>query len=195
MDQIRAQIRAVLNGDARAFAKLVDQHKRLVSHIVFRLIPAESDREDLCQDVFLKVYQNLDGFHFNAKLSTWIARIAYNTCLNFLDKKRESLYEDLAPVGETLDSLPVDNDRPDTITEQRQQAVRLCEEIDQLPVQYGLILSLYHLQDMSYAEIGRILSMPDGTVKSYLFRARRLLKERLVSRAAEEKDYVCAVNI
>jgi RNA polymerase sigma factor (sigma-70 family) len=195
MDQIRAQIRAVLNGDARAFAKLVDQHKRLVSHIVFRLIPAESDREDLCQDVFLKVYQNLDGFHFNAKLSTWIARIAYNTCLNFLDKKRESLYEDLAPVGETLDSLPVDNDRPDTITEQRQQAVRLCEEIDQLPVQYGLILSLYHLQDMSYAEIGRILSMPDGTVKSYLFRARRLLKERLVSRATEEKDYVCAVSI
>ncbi|MDD3731275.1 MAG: sigma-70 family RNA polymerase sigma factor [candidate division Zixibacteria bacterium] len=68
----------------------------------------------------------------------------------------------------------------------RNLAYRLCQEIDELPVSYGLILSLYHLQEMTYKEISDILSMPEGTVKSYLFRARKLLKDRLVKNYCRE---------
>jgi len=190
MDNDRRLIDDILAGRRKAFESLVESYKRLVSHVVFRMVTNETDREDLCQDVFIKVYQNLARFREQSKLSTWIARIAYNTCLNHLEKKRVPLYEDCMPGGETLDSCAGDWSGPEEWTESRHTSVRICEEIDRLPVRYGLILSLYHLQDMSYAEIGGILCMPAGTVKSYLFRARKLLKEKILARYTREE--LCA---
>jgi len=190
MDKTRTLVRRILDGDAGSFQKLVTDHQRLVGQIVFRMVSNPTEREDLCQDVFVRVYQNLGRFQFQAKLSTWIARIAYNTCLNFLEKKRLPLYEDQVPEGETVDSCTADVESPDQWTQSRQMTVRICEEIDSLPVIYGTIVSLYHLHEMTYAEIGEILSLPDGTVKSYLFRARKLLKERLTARF--EREELCA---
>jgi len=186
----RQLIDDILTGKRGAFEALVEGHKRLVSHVVFRIVSNRADREDLCQEVFVKVYQNLARFRKQSKLSTWIARIAFNTCLNHLEKKRLPLYEDCSVEDETIESCPGDWPSPDKWAESRSTSVRVCEEIDHLPVRYGLILSLYHLQDMSYAEIGKILSMPDGTVKSYLFRARKLLKERMLSKYTREE--LCA---
>lgn len=190
MEDARALVGRILDGDPGSFQKLVSDHQRLVGQIVFRMIPNLTEREDLCQDIFVRVYQNLDRFQFQAKLSTWIARIAYNTCLNFLEKKRLPLYEDQAPEGETVDHCSGETAGPDQWTASRQMSVQVCEEIDNLPVIYGTIVSLYHLQDMTYAEIGEILSLPDGTVKSYLFRARKMLKERLAARFQREE--LCA---
>lgn len=190
MGESHQLISQVLEGDQHAFVTLIQQHQRLVSQIVFRMIPGDEDREDICQEVFIRVYQNLAGFEQKSKLSTWIARIAYNTALNHLQKKRVPLFEDQSPEGETLDDCPLDDVSPEDWTASRQAAVRLCKEIDRLPVLFGTIVSLYHLHDMSYAEIGEILSLPDGTVKSYLFRARKLLKDRLV--AAYNREELCA---
>ena len=96
MKDINSQaIERVLAGDSEAFRVIVENHRRLVGHIVFRMVPRRTDREDLCQDVFVKVYRNLGGFKFESRLSTWIARIAHNTCLNFLEKKKAVLYGDL----------------------------------------------------------------------------------------------------
>jgi len=186
MSQSRELIAKILNGDPKAFAQLVCQNEGLVYQIVFRIIPGMHDREDVCQDVFLKVYQNLSGFQFQSKLSTWIARIAYNTALNHREKKRVPLYEDSAPEGLTVDDCMGNDDSPAEWVHGRQAAIMLSEEIDKLPVMYGTILSLYHLQDMTYAEIGEILSLPDGTVKSYLFRARKMLKDRITVRYSGE---------
>jgi len=190
MNDSRKLVARILSGDPNSFQKLVTDNQRLVGQIVFRMVSNTTEREDLCQDVFVRVYQNLDRFQFQAKLSTWIARIAYNTCLNFLEKKRLPLYEDRVPEGETVDDCQGTSEAPDKWTEARQASVRLSEEIDALPVIYGTILSLYHLHEMTYAEIGDILSLPDGTVKSYLFRARKMLKERMVARF--EREELCA---
>jgi len=190
MTDSKALVDKILAGNPNAFTTLVKQNERLVAQIVFRMVPSRHDREDICQEVFLKVYQNLDRFQHQAKLSTWIARIAYNTSLNYIEKKRVPLYEDHSPEGETLDDRPSNAATPAQWTESRQAATRLCEEIDKLPVLFGTIVSLYHLQDMSYADIGDILSLPDGTVKSYLYRARRMLKERMIARYNEEE--LCA---
>jgi len=190
MENTRTLVDKVLAGDPGSFQKLVSDHQRLVGQIVFRMVSNTTEREDLCQDVFVRVYQNLDRFQFQAKLSTWIARIAYNTCLNFLEKKKMPLYEDQVSEGETIDDCQGATQGPDQWAESRQRSVQVCEEIDGLPVLYGTILSLYHLHEMTYAEIGEILSLPDGTVKSYLFRARKMLKERLVARF--EGEELCA---
>ena len=190
MNNTRALVDKILSGDPGSFQKLVSDHQRLVGQIVFRMVANPTEREDLCQDVFVRVYQNLDRFQFQAKLSTWIARIAYNTCLNFLEKKRLPLYEDHVSEGETIDDCQGEIQGPDRWAESRQRSVQVCEEIDGLPVLYGTVLSLYHLHEMTYAEIGEILSLPDGTVKSYLFRARKMLKERLAARF--EREELCA---
>jgi RNA polymerase sigma factor (sigma-70 family) len=180
-------VRHILDGDKRAFRTLVEQHQRLVGHVVFRMLPMEADREDLCQEVFLRVYQNLGRFRFDAKLSTWIATIAHNCCLDFLAKKRLPLYDDLAVDGEMPEPAAPDSFSPEQITSDGETAGILRREIDHLPPVYKTIVTLYHLDDLSYGEIARIMNMPEGTIKSYLFRARRLLKDRLAVQFQGEK--------
>ena len=78
----------ILAGDQQAFRNLIEQYQKLVSHIVFRMISHQVDREELCQEIFIKVYRNLASFKFQSKLSTWVGRIAYHACINFLKKNR-----------------------------------------------------------------------------------------------------------
>jgi len=187
---MKALVDDILAGNRNAFRDLVEQHERLVRQVVYRMLPNQADREDVCQDVFVKVYQNLAGFEFNCKLSTWIARIAYNTALNHLDKKRVPLLGDCIDENTTTDHWPTESPSTELFAENREMAVKLATEIDALPVMYGVVLSLYHLQEMKYNEIAEILRVPIGTVKNYLFRARQMLKDRLVSRFAAEE--LCA---
>lgn len=182
----RILVREVLDGHGEAFGDLIKRYRRLVSHIVYRMILNAEDRNDICQDVFIKAYRSLSRFRFEAKLSTWISRIAYNTCLNHLQKKREELLDECLLEAESIDSMPADNAGPDAILAARDISQRLRAEIEQMPIAYRTVLTLYHLEEMTYAEIGDVMDLPEGTVKSYLFRARRHLKERLISRYSEE---------
>jgi RNA polymerase sigma factor (sigma-70 family) len=179
-------VKKTLAGNKKAFESIIQQHQRLVSHVVFRMVQNPADQEDVCQDVFLKVYENLGGFKFESKLSTWIARIAYNTCLNYLEKKRVPLFDDLAPEERSLETVPGNSSNPDETVEGKEISVLLRSEIDKMPVHYRTILTLYHLDQMSYKEIGETMDLPEGTVKSYLFRARRLLKDRLMAKYQRE---------
>ena len=173
----RALVNQIRHGNCEAFRTLVDQHKRLVSHLIYRTAGDIADHEDLCQDVFLKVYQNIHKFREDAKLSTWIAQIAYNTGINYLRKKKPSSYEDHAAILATFED---DTEQPDIETERRDIQSRIAEAIDHLPIQMKTIVTLYHLDEMSYKEISHIMNMPEGTVKSYLFRARKKLKKHLM---------------
>lgn len=175
-------VKKILSGEINAFEALIRQYQRLVSHIVFRMIHKQEDREDICQEVFLQVYQNLGSFKFESKLSTWIARIAYNRSINYLEKKKTPLYDDLSPVEESIEMQSKDSLAPDTFTEHTDRSSRLHVEIEKLPIRYRTILTLYHIDEMKYNEIGEITGLPEGTVKSYLFRARKLLKERLLKK-------------
>jgi RNA polymerase sigma-70 factor (ECF subfamily) len=180
MAESRNEIASALSGDRQAFRRLVAKHQRLVSHVVFRFVRDPDDREDLCQEVFISVYQNLASFRGDCKLSTWIGRIAHNKCLNWLEKKRLPRYDDLGD-DVTIDEAADESAEPDQRSEQRDLARHVRAAIDRLPALYGTILALYHLEEMSYREIGEIMNLPEGTTKSYLFRARRMLKESLAA--------------
>jgi RNA polymerase sigma factor (sigma-70 family) len=186
LDDERHLVEQILAGDGVAFARLIDRYKALVVHIVYRMVSNSEDREDICQEVFVKIYRNLTGFRFESKLSTWIARVAYNTCMNHLEKKREILLDEFRPDLETLDELPGGANPPDEYAEEMDLSIRLRAQIETLPVAYRTILTLYHLEGMSYGEIGRVMGLPDGTVKSHLFRARKHLKDKLLSRYRKE---------
>jgi RNA polymerase sigma factor (sigma-70 family) len=81
-------VKQVLSGSDAAFRLLISKYERLVIHMVVRVIQDDMDREELCQDVFVKVYEKLGAFNFNSKLSTWIATIAFRTAVNFAKKKK-----------------------------------------------------------------------------------------------------------
>lgn len=173
-------IEKILSGDDRAFGKLVVKYQRLVSHIVFRMIRDGGDQEDVCQEVFLKVYKSLKSFRGDSKLSTWIGKITYNRCVDYLNRKKIPLMDD--DYESAAGYIPDENAAPDIMAEAGEISQMLQAEIGKLPPLYRAVVTFYHLDELTYAEIGDIMKLPDGTVKSYLFRARRLLKERLVSK-------------
>jgi len=183
----RLLIEKIQAGDKKAFQSLIEEYQRLVSHIVFRMVYNKADREDICQEIFIKVYQNLRGFRFESKISTWIAKIAYNSCINYLQKKKIPLFDDHSPGDETIENLSGDYTLPDSFTEERDIASRLKVEIEKMDIQSRTILTLYHLEEMNYTEISQIMGMPKGTVKSYLFRARKKLREKLMSKYQKEE--------
>jgi RNA polymerase sigma-70 factor, ECF subfamily len=182
----RVLVSRILDGDSAAFRQLVDDYQRLVSHIVFRLISDRQDREDICQDVFVKVYQNLGRFRFESKLSTWIGQIAFNTGISYLEKKKlPAVEETTADYEKPVDGF--ESPRPDTLAETRDIAEHVRGEIDKLPSHYRVVLTLYHLDGISYAEIADIMNLPEGTVKSHLFRGRKMLKDRLTAKYRVEE--------
>jgi RNA polymerase sigma factor (sigma-70 family) len=179
-------ITAVLRKDVNAFRKLVIQYERLVISIVFKMIDQKEDCEDICQDVFLKVYENLPSFRFQSRLSTWIGNIAFNTCVNFLQKRKHILLEDLAkPVYpdddgcQTKIKLSIEDagNAPDKILLQKEQGALLSAGIEQLSIIQKTVLQLFHQNGLSLQEVSEVTGLPVSTVKSHLFRARKYLKE------------------
>ncbi len=177
----------ILGEEKNAFAELIEQYKKLVFHIVFRIVKDEEEREDVCQDVFIKVYQGLKGFKGDCKLSSWVGKIAYNTSLNHIGKRHDDLWEDMGNREVFLESINGNGHHPDYIATQSNYGKILRSEISRLPEQQKIIVSLYHFDDLSYKEISDITGLPDGTVKSYLFRARQTLKERLEKKYKSEE--------
>lgn len=180
----------VLGGNAAAFGQVVRRTEGLVTQMVFKMVRHPADRPDLAQEVYLKVYKNLAGFKFQAKLSTWVGQIAYNTCLHYLEKKQlvlldpaEALADDDAPGPRaTTTQVASPATDPEAALFGHDLANILGAAIEQLPPLYRTLVALYHQQELSYEEIAQITTLPDGTVKNYLFRARKQLKHHLLAR-------------
>jgi RNA polymerase sigma-70 factor (ECF subfamily) len=181
----KALVAQVLGGDTQAFRVLIKSHERLVSHMIGRLIDRKEDREELCQDVFLKVYEKLNEFTFQSKLSTWIATIAYRHGINHLRKHRIEIQE--LRESEDIRERFISSDNVEENIADQQVDNMVLQMIEKLPLQYRAILTLYHVQEMSYPEIVEITGLPEGTVKNYLFRARQLLKEKVKKYLGKEE--------
>lgn len=181
----RTLVKNVLAGDMQAFRLLIHQHERLVAHMIGRIIKKDEEAEELCQDVFMRVYDKLGEFNFQSKLSTWIATIAYRHAINHL-RKEKMTFSDI-PDEESFTRHFVETNNPESLAEESDLDSFVMKLIDELPVQYKTILTLYHVQSMSYPEICEITGMPQGTVKNYLFRARNLLKEKVKKYLGKEE--------
>lgn len=166
----------ILRGDFRAFELLVGQYQKLVFFVVNRLVHHLQDKEDICQEVFIKVHLALPKFQFQSKLSTWIARIAYLTTVDHLKKSKTEL---LVDYPESIDNYHFTDDSPELELMKKDTAAYVNKLIEKMPLQYRTVLTLYHLNEFTCPEIEQITGIPEGTVKSHLFRARRILKEKI----------------
>ena len=189
-------VERVLGGDTNAFGIIVKNTENLVAKIVFDTITNDGDRKDIAQDIYLKAYQKLSTFKFQSKLSTWIAQIGYNTCIDFLRRKKlvlaENIFEESesGPDNDVLDMINnakgnIDRSA-DTFVIKKNVAEIVKAGIEKLPTVYKTLVTLYHHEELSYEEIGTITGLPEGTVKSYLFRARKELKNHLLLQYKKE---------
>ena len=154
------------------------------------MVSNETDREEICQEIFIKIFQNINSFKFNSKVSTWIGSIAFNETANFLKKNKMTFIEDFSnqESGQSaMESIP--SEEPEIFENFVQKEIKnsILSELEELPVHYRTILTLFHMDELSYTEIGEITNLPEGTVKNYLFRARKILKEKLLAKYKMEE--------
>ena len=186
----KALVGHVLRGDHAAFGQIIKNTEALVAAITFKMVADTEARKDLAQDIYLKVFHKLDSFKFQCKLSTWIAQIAYNTCFSWLEKKKLLLPGQAEGDDETQDDMldaishqntPFFTSSTESVIYKKQTTLIIQQAITKLNPVYRTLVALYHQQDYSYAEIALITGLPEGTVKSYLFRARKALQQSLAS--------------
>lgn len=178
----RQIIQQIRQGDRTAFSALVQQYQKLVFHMVQRVVQRPQDVEDVSQEVFIKVYNRLDTFAFESTLATWIARIAYLTAIDSVRKVRSNPL----PVEPAMEQLFCTDETPEQALIRTDMTSYLQQLIAHLPESYRIVLTLYHLEEFSYLEIEHITGMPIGTVKNYLFRARKLLKGKLADSLTDD---------
>ncbi len=171
-------------GNRAAFNVLVETYQSKIINMAYGMLSSQEDAYDAAQEVFIKVYRNLDRFEGKSSLSTWIYRITVNVCNDFLRKRTRtaptvSIYpdsddDDDRPM-ELKDSAPTPHERVE-MTE-TQELVR--KALDELSDEFKTVITLYDLEGLSYDEISEILKCPVGTIKSRLNRARKALKKKL----------------
>ncbi|GAC1406334.1 MAG: sigma-70 family RNA polymerase sigma factor [Ktedonobacteraceae bacterium] len=172
-------VAASKSGDQDAFAMLVQRHQHRVFNLVYRMLQQYDEANEVTQETFLAAWQGLPTFRGDARFSTWLYRIAYNCCLKQVEqRKRDNALHTAIEAEQRLEDADSET-RADTAIDAHERQTLVREQLSTLPTKYRLVLVLRHLQEKTYEEMAEILAMPIGTIKTHLFRARNLLKERL----------------
>ena len=175
----RELVAASKAGNQDAFAQLVQLHQRRVFGLVFRVLQQYEEASEVTQETFLAAWQGLPSFRGDARFSTWLYRIAYNCCLKQLEqRRRDQALRAAVQAEQSFHEVNCDEPATEQLEVRERQAL-VREHLSLLPAKYRIVLILRHLQEMTYEEMADILTIPIGTIKTHLFRARNLLKERL----------------
>ena len=172
-------ITASKHGDQDAFARLVQRYQRRIFNLVYRMLQQYEEASEITQETFLAAWQGLPSFRGDARFATWLYRIAYNCALKQLETRKRDKALRVALQAEQVLQSHVGYESTDAQMDEHERQAFVQEHLSRLPAKYRIVLILRHLQDMSYEEMAEILTMPIGTIKTHLFRARNLLKERL----------------
>lgn len=183
----REIVREVLNGKKELFALLIHRYEDKIFNYIYYMVKQKEEAEDLAQTTFVKAFFALRQYNHAYEFSTWIYTIARNVCLDYFRKRKKedvdlSLNVTVSEDGDTeMGELIEEDHSPDPLRTILNEELRgkIEKAIERLPVKLREIVVLRHLEDCSYEEIAQIMDLPVGTVKSYLHRARKKLKEWL----------------
>lgn len=178
-----ALVRRILSGDREAFDELVARYQRVVFAISYRMTGSAPEAEDLCQDVFLRVFRSLDRFDPSRPLGPWIRKIACNGALHFIRHRgveRRILREpDREPDGWTAADAADPAPSPEDAAAGREIDTRLQRALLAFPEKPRLAFTLKYVEGLTAAEIAEALDVPRNTVKTWLLRARETLRREL----------------
>lgn len=177
MENEQSLIRRAKQGDTDAFESLVNRHAQYVFNLALRVVKNPEEAEDMTQEAFLKAWRGLSNFREESKFNTWLYRIVTNVCYNRMPKVKRELAA--LPIDEFAQDLSDSQAPVDLAYLSTELGATIHQAIAELPESYSLLISLRHLQGMNYNEIAEVTGMPLGTVKTGIFRARKLLRESL----------------
>ncbi len=165
--------------DRNAWESLVRENERMVYHIAYRMMQNEEDAKDISQEIFIKVYRNLSKFDENAVFSTWLYRIAVNTCIDALRKKKgiQSI-----SLQEQVQNEDVQQNTPEESYLQKEQQTQIMQTMENLSPEHKAMILMRDMEDMTYGEIAECLSLSLGTVKSRIARAREQFKKEFLAK-------------
>ena len=166
-------------GSEKAFASLLNRYRDSIYYMLLKMVNNSSDAEDLTIEAFGKAFRNIDSYTPNFAFSTWLFKIATNNCIDFIRKKQSS--PSIIDHGQMDDmdnyTINIQSDTPDPEEALiiRQRVANLRDVVSQLKPRYRNLIELRYFKEYSYEEISDELSLPIGTVKAQLFRAKTLL--------------------
>jgi len=161
-------VKIARKGNAEAFSELVRRHQHRVYNLSLRYMRDANRAEDMAQEAFLKGFRLLKGFRGECSFSTWMYKVTGSVCLTEIEKRKKRGEVELKPAHESsyISTKAQDNDEA--------ELVRRC--VTRLPEKYAAIVTLYYLDEMPYDEIAKIMEIPIGTLKTWMFHARKELR-------------------
>ncbi|GHV81578.1 RNA polymerase subunit sigma-24 [Spirochaetia bacterium] len=172
IDDDQMTVARVVAGHKDQFRLLVRRHERAVYGMGISFFRNAEDAADFTQEVFLKAFRNLAYFEGRSRFSTWLYKIAYNTAVNSVTRKRE--YRSLAEEDQVIDG-----DTPERSLLRAAAKEAVLDALTELPDRYRICVDLFFFYDRSYQEIEEVTGFPVNTIKSHVFRAKKLLRDKL----------------
>jgi RNA polymerase sigma-70 factor (ECF subfamily) len=173
-----------LNGEEDALKEIVQKYYKTIYRFLFNYIGGSPESADLTQEVFLKIWKKIKKYDKRHSFKTWIFTIARNTAIDFLRKKRNSVFSDFENVDGTNmleENLSDDLPSASEVFSKIENAKKLKEELDRLPVIYKEVIMLKYQEEMDFGEISTVLKRPEETVKSQHRRALIMLRKNIDS--------------
>ncbi|NER14152.1 sigma-70 family RNA polymerase sigma factor [Leptobacterium flavescens] len=180
-------IRELQQAKQSAYSRLIEDYQQKVFSTCMSFVPNKEDAEDIAQEVFVEVFNSIQKFKGNSKLSTWIYRIAVNKCLEFIRKKNtkkrfafmQSVFGKSMPADKS--SYFTEFNHPGVLLANKEQSEILFKAIDKLPKDQKVVFTLHKIEGLSYKEIGTITEKSLSSVESLMFRAKKNLQKLLHS--------------
>jgi RNA polymerase sigma-70 factor (ECF subfamily) len=173
-------VKRARSGESQAFAEIVQENRRKIFYLAYDLTGSPQDAEDLSQEVFLKAFRAMKTFKGESSIGSWLYRITLNT---FLDRKRKLSFQaerEQQPLQEGMKiASPVESENPENYAQSQQIKKHIEAALTQLSPRERAVFVMRHYQDMPGKEVGKLLNISEGTVKSLLFRAVKKLQKQL----------------
>lgn len=183
-ENIKRLIKKAIEGDQAAYEKLVTRYRSGLYNMIYQMIKNREEAEDLVQETFMKAFNSLESYNECYAFSTWLYKIAFNHCIDAIRKKKLRTLPLDKPIqlqaGEVHHQIRDESHSPEKVLLFAEKKNLIKKSIEGLPERYRIAIILRHKEERSYEEISEILKIPLGTVKARIFRAREMLKKKLL---------------
>jgi RNA polymerase sigma factor (sigma-70 family) len=174
-------IRLVIEGDSELYSEIIDRYSSKVYSTAYSYTHSQEEAKDLVQEILIKTYNNLKSFKADSKFSTWLYRVAVNTCIDWSRKRKSKAVMTVMSFEDTdiFEIITTDAEGPEELLLRQENVEVVRNAVGDLPEIYKTVLILYYFEELQVQEICNILDIPRKTIETRLYRAKKILKSIL----------------
>jgi RNA polymerase sigma-70 factor, ECF subfamily len=174
-------IRLVIEGDSELYSEIIDRYSSKVYSTAYSYTHSQEEAKDLVQEILIKTYNNLKSFKADSKFSTWLYRVAVNTCIDWSRKRKSKAVMTVMSFEDTdiFEIITTDAEGPEELLLRQENVEVVRNAVGDLPEIYKTVLILYYFEELQVQEICNILDVPRKTIETRLYRAKKILKSIL----------------